>query len=277
LKREPQKAPKTSAAGVLAALRAGPFPAAAFAWLYEVSNATGWGRKRYADALVLQCWPSRGIFLTGIEVKVDRYDWARELRNPEKAEEIQQWCSYFYLAAPPGVVNLDEVPKAWGLYVVDGKKATRVKEAPEQKPKPLTRAFVASILRNFSGQLDAARQEGKDAAVEAAQAEYDVDAVAKVREELTAAKLELARVTHQLEYKTADYDNLVKGVRAFEQDAGLPEHSITAHRTWGHESCGAQFKAALLLAERPPAVLAKHFRDVADALDVVATRTKGVA
>jgi hypothetical protein len=32
-----------------------------------------------------------------------------------------------------------------------------------------------------------------------------------------------------------------------------------------------------LLAERPPSVLAKHFRDVADALDVVATATKGAA
>jgi len=130
-----KSAPTASAAGVLDALRKGPFPAEAFAWLYEVSNATGWGGKRYADALVFSCWPSRGIHLTGIEVKVDRYDWVRELKNPEKAQEIQKWCSFFYLAVTPGIVNLDEVPKTWGLYVVEGKTAKLGKKAPEQNPK----------------------------------------------------------------------------------------------------------------------------------------------
>jgi hypothetical protein len=270
--------PKTSAAFVLEALRAGPFPRGAFAWLYEVSNATGWGRKRYADAIALSCWPSRGIYLIGFEVKVDRYDWVRELTNPEKAQEIQKWCTYFYLAAPPGVINPDEVPKTWGLYVIEGKKkATLVKDAPKRKPKPFTPEFVASLLRNASGQIDAAREEGRDAAREAARSDYDVDAVEKLRDELADAKLELSRVTSQLEHKTTDYDNLVKGIREFEAEAGLPDHSITAHRPWGRESCGAQFKAALLLAERPPAVLAKHFRDVADALDAVTEATKGAA
>lgn len=263
-----------SAASVLEALRAGPFPAQAFVWLYEVSNATGWGRKRYADALVLSCWPSRGIYLAGVEVKVDRYDWLRELRNPEKAQEIAQWCSYFYLATPPGVVNLDEVPKAWGLYVVEGKKAKCVQKAIEQKPKPLTREFVASILRNASGQIDAARQEGKDLARAEAESKYDVAAIAKLREELETAQRELYRVQGDLRSKSADYDRLVTNVRAFEADAGLSEHTVSANPSaWG-QSRGAQFKAALLLAERPPAVLAKHFRDVADALDSVAAATK---
>jgi hypothetical protein len=267
-----------SAGGVLQALRNGPFPAEAFVWLYEVSNATGWGRKRYADALVLSCWPSRGIYLTGVEVKVDRYDWVRELRNPEKAHEIAQWCSFFYLAAPPNVVNLDEVPKAWGFYVVEGKKAKCVKKAIEQKPKPLTREFVASILRNASGQIDAARQEGKDLAREDAESKYDIAAVEKLREELVTAQRERDRLETQLQHKGADYDKLLKNVRAFEADAGIPEFTVSADpSTWGHQSRGAQYKAALLLAERPPAVLAQHFRDVADALDGVATATKGAA
>lgn len=266
-----------SAAGVLAALRNGPFPSAAFAWLYEVSNATGWGAKRYADAVALSCWPSRGIFLTGIEVKVDRYDWLRELRNPEKAQEIQQWCAEFYLAAPPGVINLDEVPKTWGLYVIEGKKAKRVKKAPEQKAKPLTLEFVASILRNATGQIDAAREEGRDAERETARSAYDIAAVDKLREELATAQRELHRAQQQLQYKSADYDTLVANVRAFEADAGLSEHTVSARTpAWG-PSRGAHFKAALLLAERPPAVLAKHFRDVADALDGVAIATKGAA
>ena len=264
---------RVSASSVLDALRNGPFPAAAFAWLYEVSNGTGWGQKRYADALVLSCWPSRGIHLTGIEVKVDRADWVREFRNPEKAEEIRRWCAFWYLAAPPDVVKLDEVPDTWGFYEVRGKKALRIKKAPEQKTDALDLPFVASIFRRATSLQESARQLGR----QEGRAECDAAAFEKLRQDANEARSKQNDAERAREMTTTAYDNLLANVRQFEREAGLPEQSIVSHRSWGTQSVAAQYKAALLLAERPPAALAKHFRDAADALDRVAKATKGVA
>ena len=47
----------------------------AHAWLTEVNNSTGArGGRQYADAIVCSCWPSRGLWLAGVEVKVARGD-----------------------------------------------------------------------------------------------------------------------------------------------------------------------------------------------------------
>ncbi|HMJ56688.1 MAG TPA: hypothetical protein VK540_31685 [Polyangiaceae bacterium] len=273
------KSAPVSSSQVLSALRDGPFSGHAFAFLREVSNGTGWsGMKQYADALVVSCWPSRGIWIGGVEIKVSRSDWLRELKKPGKSAPIQAFCQHWWVAAPPGIVQLDELPKTWGLYEVTGKKAKVARPAPELKPVPLTLEFIASILRNVGVNQDATRLDGRAEAYEAARAAYDTAAVDKLREELTLAKLERARFEHQLESKTDAYEELVHNARAFELEVGLPEGLVTSRsREWQRPTAGAQFKAAMLLAERPPAVLAKHFRDVADALDGVANATKGAA
>lgn len=128
------------------------FSQPAYALFYEVRNRTGYshgGRERYADALALSLWPSRGLDLYGFEVKHARSDWLRELNDPEKAEAIAQYCDYWFVVVPnDDIVKVDELPKAWGLLVARGAKLVTVKDAPKRKAKPWTRAFVASLLRN---------------------------------------------------------------------------------------------------------------------------------
>jgi len=271
---------KYTSSNVLASLRAGPFREPAHAFLYEVRNGTGYSRKvtRSADAIVVSCWPSRGIWIAGIEVKVSRQDWKNELDQPEKAAEILKWCDFWWVAAPAGVVELAEVPQTWGAFEAPGPRGSvkMLREAPRLTPEPWDRLFVASMLRNAAATQEAARLAGRDEAHQKAREEFGVDAIEKMRGELVEAQRERDRFEQQLTYKTNDYDNLIRNVLAFEIEAGLPAQSVAIRsRGWDRtNTVGAQFKAAQLLAERPPGQLAKHFRDVADALDAVAHATK---
>jgi hypothetical protein len=45
------------------------YPAREYALLPQVANGTGAGSKRHCDALALSLWPSRGLYLTGFEMK----------------------------------------------------------------------------------------------------------------------------------------------------------------------------------------------------------------
>jgi hypothetical protein len=60
--------------GLLAARYCAP----AWAIFYEVANATGANGSRYADAVAMSLYPSRGLELHGFEVKKSRWDWVRE-------------------------------------------------------------------------------------------------------------------------------------------------------------------------------------------------------
>ena len=143
--------PAMTSQQVLTALRSGPLREPAHAWLLEVRNSVGYTRQvRYADALVLSVWPSRGLWIAGIEVKISRNDWLRELDNPKKSAELQRFCHYWWIAAPEGVVNADELPEKWGHYVIRGQKARASQKATLLKPDALTMDFVASVLRNQS-------------------------------------------------------------------------------------------------------------------------------
>src|SRR3990172_4724202 len=142
------KPPSMSASDVIAKLEAGIFKAPAHAILREVRNGTGYaGTTRTADALVVSLWPSRGVWFAGVEIKVSRGDWLRELKDPEKSTEIQRFCNYWWIATPPGVAKIEELPETWGLIEVNAKCAV-LKQAPKLEAEPLSPIFVAAILRN---------------------------------------------------------------------------------------------------------------------------------
>lgn len=156
---------KLGAPQVLSALREKMFAGDAWAWLTEVRNGTGYARSaRSADALAVSCWPSRGLFASGIEVKVSRSDWKHELLQPSKSDEVQRFCKYWWVATSPGIVMPEELPPTWGLVETDGKTCSVVRAAPELEHKEPTWLFLASVLRNASKvnaeALGQARREG---------------------------------------------------------------------------------------------------------------------
>ena len=137
----------------------------------EVRSETGWtsGKPtRSCDVLALSLWRTKGIELHGLELKVSRGDWLRELRQPEKAGAIAKYVDRWWLVVPSlDVAQPMELPPGWGLMVVDAERVaaglTRplrvVVKAPKRDAAPLDRLFVAALMRKVArGEFDLGRK-----------------------------------------------------------------------------------------------------------------------
>lgn len=150
----------TTEAGVFAAL-ARRFCAPEWACFRGVADATGAGHRRTVDALLMNMYPSRGLTIEGVEIKVSRGDWLRELKKPSKQETVFRYCDRFWLAVgDPAIVRDGELPATWGLLVPGrGGKMKIATRAPELSPEPITKPFMAAILRRASEGHDKLRRE----------------------------------------------------------------------------------------------------------------------
>lgn len=146
----------------VAALRT-RFKSPEYALFEQVANSTGAASRRWADAVALGIWPSRGLSLHGFEIKVSRSDWKKELATPAKSEPVQKYCDYWHIVTPRGLVDPSDLPPTWGLLEVTPKKTlvTRVK-APPLEPVPVTRHFLAALLRRHFEAWDAALRAARD-------------------------------------------------------------------------------------------------------------------
>lgn len=132
-------------------LLAAQWPQPNCAFIPEFRCGTGYTRDSRADAIAMHLWPSSsiGLELVGFELKVSRSDWLRELKTPNKADPIKQFCDKWYLV----VSDLDvikyasELPYGWGLMHAENGQILTMIEAPKLEPLPLDRAFVAALMR----------------------------------------------------------------------------------------------------------------------------------
>lgn len=182
------------------------FPAEEYALLFEVPNGTGAQSNRYADAIAVSLWPSRGLTIMGFEIKVSRSDWTRELANPKKAEDIARFCDHWSLVvSDEKIVHPGELPAAWGLIVARGDKLKCLKEPAKLEPAPLTRVFVAAMCR---------------AAQKASPAKLEIDAA-------VAAAVKIERANQEAVYKQNresnrfNYERLRGEVNEFEAASGV--------------------------------------------------------
>src|SRR5258708_35669696 len=145
---------RMSAATILDALMK-RYSAPAYAFLPEMRAGTGYSRTRSADGIAMSLYPSRGLDVSGFEIKVSRSDWMRELKDPDKAEEICKSCDYWWVVAPAmsstgpratPIVRLEDLPPTWGLMLLDGDKLKVEKNAPKLEAKPLDKLFCASMM-----------------------------------------------------------------------------------------------------------------------------------
>ena len=126
-----------------------------WAWFEEVPDGTGAQSRRRADGLAMNLWPSRGLELHGFEVKVDRTDWKNEATNPEKAEALARFCDRWWLVVDDlKIIEGIDVPLVWGILVVTDGKIRTHREASKLEAIPVTRSFVASILRRASDAIE---------------------------------------------------------------------------------------------------------------------------
>lgn len=151
------KTQRLASEAALTAKLAEKFAPPAFAFFPQVRNATGYSRvTRTADAVAMGLWPSRGLLLHGFEIKVTRADWLRELKQPEKADEIASRCDLWWIVVPDDtIVQPLELPAPWGLIAPRGGKLCEKKSATALNAKPVDRGFLAALMRAvFQGAPD---------------------------------------------------------------------------------------------------------------------------
>lgn len=124
------------------------FPENEYVLIAEVSDASGFSRSRSLDYMAINLWQSRGLAIIGIEVKSNRNDWLKELKNPAKQENHYKYCDYFYLlTTKEGVANMEEIPASWGWYHANSKSIRTMKQAPDLNPLPIGRSLMCAMLR----------------------------------------------------------------------------------------------------------------------------------
>lgn len=193
-KKSPKTKKKHTEAGLIGKLRK-KFAPPAYAFLSHVGDATGGRHTRTIDAVVMSLWPSRGLWLHGLEIKVSRGDWLREMKNPGKAEPIVRRMDHFSIVAPDGVVHPGELPKTWGHLMPYGAGLREVVKAPKLDAAPLDRPFLAAIMRRVFEQqpskaaIEGARAEGRANGIEQAEgmSKYKLERIADERDKAVAA------------------------------------------------------------------------------------------
>lgn len=225
-----------------------------WAVMFEVAPATGYShsKQRYADAVMMSLWPSRGLDLHGVEIKVSRSDWKREAADPTKAERIAAYCDYWWVFVAPGVIHdLAEVPTPWGVREFDGKKLKTIREATRTEAQPIDRGFLASLLRrnDESGQRDISAD------------------VAKAVDEIRAG--DERRIKSEIEMRTRRADEIIAQEKAFAEASGLNLSQLAYHSNI--KEVAAMLKCLLESGVQGQYsslnYLASNFRTTADKID----------
>lgn len=176
-----------------------------WAVLWEVATQTGaTARQRYADAVMMSLWPSRGLELHGVEIKISRSDWKREAADPSKAESIAKYCDRWWVHTSPGVIDdLSDLPPAWGLREWSGKQWRTLREAEKTPAEPMSRGFLAALLRRADESVMKLIKEGAEKVL--------ADELSKIQD----------RVETQVEARTRNHRQLQEKVAAFEVATGI--------------------------------------------------------
>lgn len=243
-------------------------PAGAWALLWQVGNATGFGCSRHADAVAMSLWPSRGIELHGFEIKVSRTDWVKELGDPAKAEAIAKHCDRWWLVVGDAAIVKDgELPATWGLLVLKGDKLVCAKEAPKLEHEAMPMAFIAALFRRAHEVSHRRVQEA-----EARGYRRGVEATPKV-EPADGAEMHWKR----------SHDELRRAVDTFQESSGVKidrwnvgnvgraVETLLSHHRQGVEGAPGRIDIAAEAFERLAKQLRREEKTLAEALKFMPT------
>lgn len=167
------------------------------------------------DFLAVGAWRSTGYDVTGVEVKVSRADWRKELAKYEakgKGEHGRMFCDFWCVAAPVGLIRPGELVDGWGLLEVDGRGCRTVVKPARRRarwdrtgsplnpnPEYLSRYQFAMLARRWA-YSDADRRAVQSLAVaELGQPRVNGDALDK-------AAIATGRLTSLDKHANAEYD-----------------------------------------------------------------------
>jgi hypothetical protein len=147
-----------------------------YAVLFEVRNGTAWRANRSVDAVVMSLWPSLGMHLMGMEIKISRSDWMREYRDPAKASEVFDYFDKWWLVAPANVAKMEEIPEPWGWLVPENGTLRKAREAATNKNvKPVDRHFLAALMRRTAKTDDAFVEKAISDALASQRRQFDAE------------------------------------------------------------------------------------------------------
>ena len=166
----------------------------------HVNNGAGFSYGRTLDAVVLDTYPSKGLTMHGLEVKVSASDLRRELQDTSKAGAFAPYLDYFSLACGPACGSsadiISMIPKKWGLYMPakDGDSLRAVRKPlmlHDDKAKTFDRSFMAAFARALVARSASAVKVRKEIDVAVAEATHflnsEVERVKRRRGELEQA------------------------------------------------------------------------------------------
>lgn len=216
------------------------FPENEYVLIQEVSDRSGFSRSRSLDFMLINLWESRGLAITGIELKRSRTDWLRELKKPEKQENHIKYCDYFYLLTDNIAAFPEEIPVNWGhMHITDKGVLKTVKQAPKLNPLPVDRSLLCAMLR---------RAASKSGYVFESEIEDHIQQRAEIltREKNTKRQVELE-----------NYENLKKSLKEFEDAIGIGLDEWKSRYRWRMEpkEVGAAIK---ILMDNKPEDILKH-------------------
>lgn len=170
--------------------------------LQEVGDGAGFGNRGWSDALAMETWPSRGLEVTGFEVKASRQDWLRELDKPDKNRGWQDCCHFWYIVAPKDVVKAEELPASWGLMIPKGSDQLRISSRAQlvAQPTPVSYELLAAVFRAARNAGDQYRQRIVEEVSQdiAAQFQLRIDRAEESAEKAEVRERESSSLYHQL-------------------------------------------------------------------------------
>jgi hypothetical protein len=204
----------------------GRFSANEYVLLQEVRDKAGHDASRSADYIAVNLYPSRGLAMNGIELKRHRGDWLNELKNPKKAENIFQYCDYFWLLTTDDkVAKIEEIPKSWGWLCIKGDRVFTKKPAPTLKPKPISRSFMCAMLKRATDKSGYVHRDSIKSEIEQAK-KYAID----------DSEMRVIRLTNEL-------NEIKKNVGEFEKASGVYLDRLATDHFWGDpKKMGELFK-----------------------------------
>lgn len=118
----------------------------------QVANGAGFGYNRILDVIVFDTWPSKGLLLHGLEIKVSEADFRKELQDTRKFADFAPHLDTFSIVAPQGIVKKELLHDRWGLYTptsVGDKLRTAKKPLMlhDGTRKEISKSIMASFVR----------------------------------------------------------------------------------------------------------------------------------
>ena len=231
-------------------------------WVFirEFRDGTGFSANTSADALAFGLYHSRGQILIGFEQKISRADWLKELKNPDKAEHIAQFCDHWNVVVSElGIVEDIELPPNWGLLLTRGRRVKVLKQAPKLNPKPVHRGFMAALVKRAIDDATAPYQISKEEAkADELQREFERGRLSAGTELSRAADVqrELAVFEEASGIHIGQWSHGKEMGRAVDAILRIPE-TVRAAATNAEQSAKELERAAVLMRER-----AKSLRDI---------------